>query len=83
VNARIPNSRHADSVSRFIVGPGLAPEEERGSRREEEEAEDEELNNLPALAYRLGTSPVLRMLLMSSRKDSILICVSLNRNTVL
>lgn len=31
---------------------------------------------------RLGTSPELRMLLMSSRKDSSTICVSLNRNTV-
>ena len=31
---------------------------------------------------RFGTSPVLRMLLRSSRKLSYLICVSLNRNTV-
>ena len=30
---------------------------------------------------KLGTSPVLRMLLMSSRKDSLTICVSENRKT--
>ena len=32
--------------------------------------------------YRFGTSPLLRMLLMSSRKDSSKAWVSLNRNTV-
>lgn len=35
-----------------------------------------------SLAKRLGTSPVLRMLLMSSRKLSSFIWLSLNRNTV-
>ena len=35
-----------------------------------------------ALLYRLGTSPLLRMLLMSSRKDSTTTCVSVKRNTV-